>query len=74
MRKGMNEMITLLFDYRGLVERVEKLEKGRSEHISEHIDDNKRKQSNKLTIISIWTAISVGIIQIGILLYQIFGK
>lgn len=68
--KVMNEMITLLFDYSGLVKRVEKLEKERAEHL----DDTKQKQSERLTKISIWTAISVGVIQIGLLLYQIFGK
>ena len=41
--KVMNEMVTLLFDYSGLVKRVEKLEKERAEHL----DDTKQKTVRK---------------------------
>lgn len=66
----MNEVVTILMDYNALKERVEKLE-GKA---IEERKEERHEDAMKTAKASFWIALTVGALQIGLILYQIFWK
>lgn len=66
----MSEMVTVLMDYHALKDRVEKLESAKSEQRQEQTNAKAQRTANRSLVISV----VIGITQILLILYQIFGR